>query len=170
MPRLTRDTGIVPTGSEQKSQIGAVRQIELVDRTPGRNMICFGSDQKRGHPDIRQGKRPAAHAVTPGKQIIIQKEPAQVLTMHAIRHAGRIGVPGHQIIQRLALAHQIMTDHPRPDQVMRPQQLKCACHLPVIEIALIPHQIIQIIELAVIDKQSQLTCLGKIRLRGQQGH
>ena len=60
-------------------------------------------------------------------------------------------------------------DEARPDQVVGPQQLEGAGHLPRIEIALLPHHVLEERHLGLVDEQHQLAGLGEVGLGGQQG-
>ena len=90
--------------------------------------------------------------------------------MHAVRHAGGVGVPGHEIVHGRPLAHEVMPDEPRPDEVVRAQQLECAGHLPGVEIALAAHHVFQEVNLALVDEQGELSGLPEVGLRRQQRH
>ena len=59
--------------------------------------------------------------------------------MHPVGHPRSVGVPGHQVGHLRALAQQVLTHQARPDQVVRPQQLKRTGHLLAVEKALVPH-------------------------------
>ena len=52
------------------------------------------------------------------------------------------------------LPKQIMVDDSRPDQIARAQQLKRARHLSAVQISLMPHHIVEVVELALVDKQA----------------
>ena len=48
--------------------------------------------------------------------------------MHPRGHARRVGIPVQQIEGEGVLAHQVVVDYERPDQIVRPQQVEGARH------------------------------------------
>jgi hypothetical protein len=118
------------------------------------------SDMTTGRRRPRSGPR----------RVVVEEQPAQVFAVHAEGHARLVGVPGHQVEHRPALAHQVVVDHARPDQVVGAQQLEGAGHLPGVEEALLPHHVLEEGDLALVDEQHQLAGLGEIGLGGEQGH
>ena len=64
----------------------------------------------------------------------------------------------------LALAEQVVVDQTRPDQVVGTEQLEGACHLPGVQIALVPHDVFEKRDLRLIDEKQQLTRLGEVGL------
>ena len=86
-----------------------------------------------------------------------------------IGHARRIGVPRHQVDWVLAFAEKIGLDDPRPDEVVRAQHLESARHLRAVEIALLPHHVVEQRELTFVREELQLAGFREIGLRGEQG-
>jgi hypothetical protein len=66
------------------------------------------------------------------------------------------------------LAHQIVVDNVRPDEILRAHQMEGASHLARFQNALLEHDVFKQRQLAVIDEQSELARLREIRLRGEQ--
>ena len=56
------------------------------------------------------------------------------------------------------------------DQIrsLRAEELEGAGHLLGVEIALAPHQVLQKVDLAFIDEERELSCLGEILLGGKK--
>jgi hypothetical protein len=90
--------------------------------------------------------------------------------VHSIGQTGGICIPSHQIGERLPRAAQILRGQLRPHQIVRAQQLERAGHLARVEIALLPHRVLEIGDLAVVDEELELAGVGEIDLRRQQGH
>ena len=88
--------------------------------------------------------------------------------MHTIGHAGRVGIPGHEIKQRPPLAHQIIMNDARPDEVVAADHLKGTGHLGRIEIALLPHHVFGHGQLALVDEQGQFASLSEVDLAGEK--
>ena len=114
--------------------------------------------------DGGQRHRFAIHRVAPAGQIVVQKQAAQILGVHAVGQTRAIGVPGHQVAQRAALAQQILTQQARPDQVVGIEPLKGSGHLRAVQIAPVPHDVLQMRDLAVVDEQRQLARLAEVGL------
>ena len=68
--------------------------------------------------NIAYGHCTAIDFETALRKIIVQKQRAQVLRMHAIGHARGIRVPRHEVIVIRPLAKQIFTGHSRPYEVI----------------------------------------------------
>ncbi len=78
-------------------------------------MVHDGADQKDGDMDIAEDDVAAVNLVAALEQIIVQKQPAQVLAVHSKGHSRCIGVPGHEVVQRTARAEEIILDDPGPE-------------------------------------------------------
>ena len=118
MPRLGNDAGIVPAAGQREGDGGAGQPVQLVDRPPGGNMVALGADNEHRHAQGGQADGVATHQIAPLGQIIAKEHCAQIGAVHGIGHAGGIGIPRHEIVDRLALAHQIGAQHPRPHQIV----------------------------------------------------
>src|SRR3546814_3968682 len=91
-----------------------------------------------------------------------------ILAVHAIGHARCVGVPGHKVAHRFTFTHEVGAEHARPDEIVRPQDLKRAAHLRAVEIAAAPHHIVEHVELGFVDKQTKLTRLAELGLGRQR--
>ena len=131
-------------------------------------MIFYRAHGKDRHPDIRNMYRTAINLEPTLGKVVVEIELAQVFRMHSIRHACRVGVPGHKIIHLGAFSHQVFAHNPRPDQIVRAQHLEGAGHLRGIKIALLPHHAVKERELAFVYEQRQFARFGEIDLTGQQ--
>jgi hypothetical protein len=90
------------------------------------------------------------------------------LRMHAEGHACRVGFPRHDVDGKGLLAHQIIVNTARPDQIVRPQHLERAGHLLGIEVAPLPHHVFEERDLALVNEEHQLAGLGEVDLGGKQ--
>ena len=132
-------------------------------------MILDGADGEEGDADIGDGNGPAIDLVVTHGEGVVEEDPAQILRVHAEGHAGRIGIPGREVVPGLALAEQIVADQARPDQVVGAQQLEGPRHLLGVQEALIPHHVLEKGDLILVDEQQQFAGLGKVGLGRQQG-
>ncbi len=144
--------------------------MNLVDRLPRCHVIAHRADGKDRQADITRHDRAAIDQIAPLGEIVIEIKPAQILAVHPCGHACRIRVPRHQVEQALPFAQQIFLHLPRPDQILRVQQLERPGHLPAVQIALVGHDRIKERQLAFTDKERQLARFAKIDLGGQQAH
>ena len=94
----------------------------------------------------------------------------QVFTVHPVRHARGVGIPGHQVVLDIGLSQQILVQQARPDQVIGAQQLEGAGHLRGVEIALLPHRRLQHCDLAFVDEQRQFARLLEVHLGCEEGN
>ena len=90
--------------------------------------------------------------------------------MHSIGHPGKIGVPCHEIGERLPLAKHIVVHHAGPNEVIGSQNVKRTRHLVRVQIPLVPHHVFKIADLAFADEKTELSGVGEIVLRGKQRH
>ena len=60
--------------------------------------------------------------------------------------------------------------HAGPNEIIGPQDVKCARHLMRVQIPLVPHHVFKIADLAFADKKTELPGLGEIVLRSKQRH
>jgi len=168
VPWLADDTGIMSARSENEADRRFAQQMNLVDRPPRRDVIGLRSDGKNRDVDIRQSNGTPANAILTFGKVVLDEEMTQIFGMHAIGHAGRIGIPGHEIGHRHALAFEVLLDALRPDKIVGAKQLEGARHLPGVEIALLPHHVLEIGDLTVAEEKRELACLGEVRFRCQQ--
>jgi hypothetical protein len=68
------------------------------------------------------------------------------------------------------LTEEIIADHARPHQIIRAQDLEGARHLVGVEIAAIPHHVLEISDLTFADKQHELASFSKVHLRRKRRH
>ena len=133
-------------------------------------MITLGSHGKDGHVDIGQRHGPARCDEVAFSQLVVEKQFAQILRMHTVRQTRGIGIPGHQIGQRLTF-HRA-DSHAR--RATRPQSFDrrafgrrpAHCRLsknPCSHIIIFKKG-----DLAFIDKQHQFAGFGKVGLSGEQ--
>jgi hypothetical protein len=87
---------------------------------------------------------------------VAQEQVVQVLGVRPVGQPGAVGVPGHQVVGELPLTGQVFAHRPRPDQLAGPQHLERPGHLAGVQVALVPHEIAQVGELAVVDEQAAL--------------
>lgn len=170
MPGLAHDPGVVSARRQTEGHVGVRQKMQLVDRTPGRHVVACRADREHRHADVADGDRAPVDLVATLRQVVVQEQPAQILRMHAERHAREIGVPGHEIVHLLPAPEQILVDDARPDQIVRPDHLERPGHLMGIEIALVPHQVLKIRDLALVDEQHDLAGFREVGLRGEGGH
>ena len=132
-------------------------------------MILDGADGEEGDADVGDGDGPAIDLVVTRGEGVVEEDPPQIFRVHAEGHAGRIGVPGREVIPGLALAEQVVAHQARPDQVVGAQQLEGPRHLLGVQVALIPHHVLEKGDLILVDEQQQLAGLGEVGLGRQQG-
>src|SRR5271169_1861703 len=108
--RLAHDARIVAAAREYEGDVSVAHEIDLVDRAPRRDMVRFRGHRRYWRANVAQHDRSTLHLVPPFEQVVVEEEAAQILAMHAARHAGGVGVPGHKIAVDLerALAHQVL--------------------------------------------------------------
>ena len=152
MPRFADNAGVVAAAGEDERDVGIGRQLDFEYRSPRRDMIFFGRHHKQRRADVAQHDRLAIDLIAAFEQIVVEEQASQVFAVHAVGHAGPVGIPRHQVDHRPALAHQVLLHHLRPDQVVRLQQLEGTGHLLGVQITLIPHDVFQEVELAIVDK------------------
>ena len=131
-------------------------------------MVAHRADDEHRHFDVGDRHRPSADLVASLGQIVVQIQTPQVLAVHAIRHACHVGIPGHQVIELLPFAQQVLAHAARPDQVARVEHLERGGHLLAVEIALVPHPGFQPGELTVVDEKRDFARLAEVGLRRQQ--
>ena len=139
MPRLADHAGVVPATGEDEGQLRITEQVHLVDGWPRGDVIAHRADDEHRRFDVGDRHRPSADLVAPLGQIVVQIQAPQVLAVHAIWHARHVGVPGHQVIELLAFAQQVLAHAAGPDQVARVEHLERCGHLLAVEIAFVPH-------------------------------
>src|SRR5271165_6884369 len=118
MAGLAYDSGIVTAARQDEGDLGVSYEIDLVHRTPWRNMVALRGDGEDRGANIAERYRPAVNRVARFEKIVLQVESAQIFTVHPIRHACRIGVPGHKIDHGWALSHEILMGHARPNEIV----------------------------------------------------
>ena len=119
MAGLAHDAGVVAARGQKEGYLGVGQEVQLVDRAPGCDVVSGRGDGEDRQPDVGQRDRPAVDLVAALGEVVAQEQAAQILRVHAKRHAREVGVPGHQVVHRLALAEQVVMDEARPDQVVR---------------------------------------------------
>ena len=167
--RLRYNAGIVTAACQHEADGGRGEHVDLVDRLPRRDMVAFGSYDEHRFAQRRQGNSPAVDLVFAFGQIIIEKQTAQILAVHGIRHARAVGVPRHEIVHGRTLAHQIFGEDPRPDEIVRTQNLERTAHLAAVEIAPAPHHVLEQIELGLIDEKAKFSGFAELGLGREQG-
>ena len=100
MAGLRHDSSIVPAGGQQIGHLGVGLKVDLVGRTPRRHMIAHGADGKDRHTDVGERDRLTCDGEALFREIIVEEELAQIFRMHAVGHAGGIGIPRHQVGHR----------------------------------------------------------------------
>jgi AcrR family transcriptional regulator len=94
---LRYNSNIVATACEQICNFSFRLQIDLVGGSPRRDMISFRAYGEDRYANVGQRYRLAAdHKPTFGK-IVVEKKFAQILRMHAVWQARRVGIPCHEI-------------------------------------------------------------------------
>ena len=89
--------------------------------------------------------------------------------MHARGHARRVCVPVQEVERERVLAHQVVVDDERPDEVVGAQQVEGACHLGALEIAALVHLLLEIGNLLLVDKYAQLSRLREVEQADEVG-
>ena len=112
-------------------------------------------------------KRPSSLKSAFG-EVVVEKELAQIFAVHLIGHTRCVRVPGHQIVDRLRLAHEIFVNGARPDEVVGTYEAERAGHLVRFERALLPHHVFEQRELAVVDEEPHLARFLEIPLRSEE--
>ncbi len=166
---LADNAGIVAARGEQEGYVGIGQPHDLEYRMPGRDMVELGAHGKDRHANIGQCHRATIHLHAAFGEIVVQEQLAQVFAVHAIGHAGLVGIPGHQVDHAAAFADDIVVHHLRPDQVVGAQQLEGAGHLLGIQVTLLPHHVFQESHLVFVDEQRQFAGFREIGLCRQQG-
>ena len=151
-----------------ESDVRVGELMDLVDRPPRRDMVAFCTDRKHWHAKPLQGDGPAIHHEPAICEIIIDVEFLQILRMHPVGHARRIGVPGDEIEHRRPLAHHVFPDETGPEQVVRAEQLERPGHFVGRQETAIPHDAFKEMHLAVVDEEGELAWLTEIGLCRQQ--
>src|SRR5690606_4631807 len=101
--------------------------------------------------DVADRYGPPAHGVAAGAQVVVQVQAPQVLGVHAGGHAGRVGVPGHQVVDGPPFAQQVFVDGARPEQVVGAQHLEGARHLVGAEVTPPSHLGLEHVYLGLVD-------------------
>lgn len=153
------DACVVAAAGEHKRDLGMAQVVQFVHGTPGRDVVALRANQEYRLVDIAQGDCVAVDSVAAGGQGVVQVERGQVLMVHAGGHAGGVCVPRHQIAGLLPFSHQVFTHLPCPDQVTRMQELEGTCHLLATEETLPARHIVQLANLAFVDKEAQFAGL-----------
>ena len=133
-------------------------------------MVLHGADVEDRHTDVVEVDGRAVHLPLAARQRVVQEQAAQVVHVHAVGQARAVGIPGHQVVQRLAFAQQVVVQPVRPHHVVGAQHLEGASHLPLVEVAAPPHQVLEELDLAFVDEERQLAGVGEVGLRRQQRH
>ena len=118
------NSGVMAAVGQYKSYIRIGQQLNFVNRPPRRHMIGDCADRENRDMNVPQGDRPAIYLVATASKIIIQKEATEVFGVHAVGPACRVRIPCHEVDHWLSFAHEIGTNHHRPNQIVRGQQLK----------------------------------------------
>ena len=159
---------IVPAIDERESDFGAGQGVNLEHRAPRRDVVTLGADDENGQSNVLQSDWAAAEFEAAFGEIVVQKERAQILSVHPVRHAGGVRRPSGDVVGLVWLAHQIVVDDARPDEIVRAHHMEGAGHLARFENALLEHDVFEQCQLAVVDEQSEFARLREIRLRGEQ--
>ena len=170
LPGRADDPGVVAARGQCKRHRRAGGERNLVDGAPGRDVVFRGADREDRRADVAERDDPAIDGEAPGRKAVLQEQAVQVFAMHPIGHARLVGVPGHHVAHRLALAEPVFADALGPDEIVRAQRLERAGHLLGIEKTLRPHQIVERGELALVDEQHQFAGLREVRLRSEERH
>ena len=84
MSGLRHDTGIVPAIGEQKGQLVVGEKLNLVDGTPGGDVVGFGADNEHRRLDVFQRDHLSLNGVAAGSEPVLQEQPAQILRVHTV--------------------------------------------------------------------------------------
>ncbi len=167
-PGWVDDAHVVPARGQHKRGVHVGEQMQFVHRAPGGHMVAYRADGVNRALDGGQCHGFAIHRVAPAGQVVVQEQAAQILGVHAVRQACAVGVPGHQVTHRVALAQQVVAQQARPDQVVGVEPLEGPGHLRAVQIAPVPHDVFQVRDLAVVDEQRQLARLAEVGLGRDQ--
>jgi hypothetical protein len=75
--------------------------------------------------------------------------------VHPAGHARGVSVPGRQIDHWPPFAHEIVTHHRRPDEIVGAEQLERGGHLLRIEIAAVGHHVLEEPHLVLVNEQRE---------------
>ncbi len=89
--------------------------------------------------------------------------------MHLRRHAGRVGIPVQQVERERVVAHEVVVDDKRPDQVVGSQHVERGRHLAALEIAALVHLVFQRLKLFLVDKHAKFAGLLEIHHSNEEG-
>src|SRR5690242_5628804 len=137
-------------------------------RSPRGDVIAFGAHRKDRDADVGQRDWTIFHPEASLSEVVVEEELAQILRVHAIWHSGRIRVPGHQVGHRSTLAHQVIVHYAGPDEIVGLKELEGPSHLPGVQMALSPHQILEKGHLVFIDEQRELASLSEVLLGSEK--
>ncbi|MCY1534732.1 hypothetical protein D9M68_701140 [compost metagenome] len=129
VPGLADDACVMAAAGEDEADVGVGLVVDLVYGLPRRDPVVFGAQGVDGHADVAQGDNAAVDLVAAVRQLVVQEELAQILGMHAVRHAGGVRVPCHQVIGRRMFAQQIPAHGARGRIADGPQRLERGGHL-----------------------------------------
>src|SRR5271166_2685241 len=165
------DARIVTAGGQQKGEIrGAREPARLVNRLPGCDMVRLGADDEHRELNLREFDGTPFRPKLAARQFVVEVQLAQVLSVHAARHACAVGIPGHQIIRGFSFAAHVRVDRRCPQQIARAQQRERRSHLIARKNAGALHDRLEHVELAWADEHRELAGLTEILLRGEQRH
>src|SRR3990167_6457039 len=165
---LAHYSRVMSAAREHERHLGVREEVYLVNRAPRSHVIPLGRYHEHRNPYIRERNGPVFYKIPPFGKVVVEKQACEILRVHTVRHPRRVRIPGHQVEHRLALPQEVVVHHTRPDEVVRPEHLKCPRHLLRVKIALVPHHILEKSKLALGDENHQLPPLVEVSLGGEK--
>jgi len=118
LARWADDRTIVASTRENELGAGGVIKLYLVNRSPGGDVIPFGSKCECRGSNILQRHGAAVHQVVSVGEAVIEEQLVQVLAMHSCRHSRRIGKPRVEVGGDTGFAKQVSLDELREDHLV----------------------------------------------------
>ena len=133
-------------------------------------MVFDGGDEVAGGLDLADVDRHATEGDAARiLELVGQVHIAQVEAVHCSRHAGGVGVPVKQIERERILAHQVVIDHERPDQVVGTQHVEGTRHFGTFEEAALGHTLFEAGNCAFVEEDTEFARLGEVEHGGEEG-
>ena len=103
--------GIVAPVGQDERHIGIGQSLDLVYRAPRRHVVGDRTHREDRRADIAQRNRPAVNLEMSHCQGVVEEQAAKVFRVHAVGHAGGVGVPRHEVEHRWTLALEVAPYH-----------------------------------------------------------
>ena len=167
--RRVHHAGDVSAGGQHEPLGAAQQRRAAVGAGPGRDMVLPRGQEVGRHVDPPEVDGVAQQGQAAGfAQQVLLIHLAQVEAVHTRRHPGAVAVPIQQVERERLVAHQVVVDHERPDQVVGTQHAEGHRHVGAVQIAARLHAFLQRTQLLLVDEHAEFPGLLEVQHGGEE--